>query len=124
GFSSTGFMWRLAGTRQARACSAWARPISPPSAVTAALFDMFCGLNGRTRTPRRVKARASPATSSDLPTSDPVPCSISARVMRCGSSELDPRLRLDPGAERVLDQIHLGDEIGDFDQRGRRVAAS
>ena len=35
-------------TPQARACSAWARPISPPSAVTAALFDMFCGLKGRT----------------------------------------------------------------------------
>ena len=33
----------------ARACNACARPISPPSAVTAALLDMFCGLNGRTR---------------------------------------------------------------------------
>ena len=68
-------------TRQARACNACARPISPPSAVTAALFDMFCGLNGRTRNPRRVKARAIPASSNDLPTSDPVPCSISARVI-------------------------------------------
>ena len=65
-------------TPQARACNACARPISPPSAVTAALFDMFCGLNGRTLSPRRVKARASPASSSDLPTSEPVPCSISA----------------------------------------------
>ena len=55
GFSSTGFMCTLGGTRAARACSAWARPISPPSAVTAALFDMFCGLNGRTLSPRRVK---------------------------------------------------------------------
>src|SRR5215472_11341046 len=78
GLSSTGFMCTLGGTRAARACSAWARPISPPSAVTAALFDMFCGLNGRTRRPRRVNARASPATSSDLPTSEPVPCSIRA----------------------------------------------
>ena len=51
GFSSTGFMCTLGGTRAARACSAWARPISPPSAVTAALFDMFCGLNGRTLRP-------------------------------------------------------------------------
>ena len=41
-------------TPQARAWSAWARPISPPSAVTAALLDMFCGLNGRTARPRRV----------------------------------------------------------------------
>jgi hypothetical protein len=73
-------MCTLAATRAARACSAWARPISPPSAVTAALFDMFCGLNGRTLIPRSVKARASPATISDLPTSDPVPWNISARA--------------------------------------------
>ena len=46
GFSSTGFMCTLGGTPQARACTACARPISPPSAVTAALFDMFCGLEG------------------------------------------------------------------------------
>src|SRR5205085_12615823 len=123
GFSSTGFMSIDGATPQARACKACARPISPPSAVTAALFDMFCGLNGRTRRPRRVKARARPASSSDLPTSEPVPCSISARVMRCGSSELDPRLRLDPGTERVLDHGHLGYEIGNFDQLRRRVAA-
>ena len=44
----------LEGTPQARACSAWALPISPPSAVTAALFDMFCGLKGRTARPQRV----------------------------------------------------------------------
>src|SRR3954447_20223752 len=123
GFSSTGFMSVVGGTPRARAGGAWARPISPPSSVTAALFDMFCGLNGRTLRPRRVKARASPATSSDLPTSEPVPCSISARVIRSGSSELDPRLRLDPGAERVLDQRHLGDEVGDLQERRRRVAA-
>jgi len=45
-------MWTLGAIPQARACKAWARPISPPSAVTAALFDMFCGLNGRTVSPR------------------------------------------------------------------------
>ena len=45
-------MCTLGGTPAARACNAWARPISPPSAATAALFDMFCGLNGRTRSPR------------------------------------------------------------------------
>ncbi len=54
GFSSTGFMCTLGGTPAARACSACARPISPPSAATAALFDMFCGLNGRTFSPRLV----------------------------------------------------------------------
>ena len=40
-FEHTGFMWTEAATRQARAWSACARPISPPSAVTAALLDMF-----------------------------------------------------------------------------------
>src|SRR3984885_7960642 len=64
--------------RQARACSAWARPISPPSAVTAALLDMFCGLNGRTLIPRLLSARHRPATINDFPTSEPVPWNISA----------------------------------------------
>src|SRR6185437_540603 len=85
GFKSTGFMSVVGLTRHAFAWSAWARPISPPSSVTAALFDMFCGLNGRTARPRRTSARPSPATSSDLPTSEPVPCSISAGVRRCPS---------------------------------------
>jgi len=67
-----------ASRRAARACSAWARPISPPSAVTAALLDMFCGLNGATRRPWLAKARQSPATISDLPTSLPVPMNMSA----------------------------------------------
>ncbi|MGY3466322.1 hypothetical protein ACVW0I_003193 [Bradyrhizobium sp. LM6.11] len=52
GFSSTGFMSVCGSTPAASAWSAWARPISPPSTVTAALFDMFCGLNGSTRRPR------------------------------------------------------------------------
>ena len=82
GLSSTGFMSREAGTRHARACSACARPISPPSAVTAALLDMFCGLKGRTRSPRRVNARHSPATSRDLPTSEPVPCSMKPGALK------------------------------------------
>ena len=102
GFSSTGFMCTDGATPQARACSAWARPISPPSAVTAALFDMFCGLNGRTRRPCRVKARHSPATISDLPTSEPVPWNMMAAAGH--GSELDPRLRLHAGAERMLHQ--------------------
>ena len=80
GFSSTGFMWTLGATPAARACSAWARPISPPSAVTAALFDMFCGLKGRTFRPLRAKTRHRPATRSDLPTLEPVPWIIRARI--------------------------------------------
>ncbi len=67
GLSSTGFMWTDGGSLAARACSACARPISPPSAATAALFDIFCGLNGATLIPRRTKARQRPATSVDLP---------------------------------------------------------
>ncbi len=66
----------------ARAWSAWARPISPPSAVTAALFDMFCGLNGATERPRLWKARRRPATTIDLPTFEPAPWIMMARVMR------------------------------------------
>ena len=74
-------MCTLAGVRAARACSACARPISPPSAVTAALLDMFWGLNGRTLRPRLANARANPATISDLPTSEPVPWNMRARAV-------------------------------------------
>ncbi len=90
---------------QASACSACARPISPPSAVTAALFDMFCGLNGATESPRRVAARQRPATSSDLPTFEPAPCSISAVIAmpRRGASGAGRSLRrryFPPGRRR------------------------
>src|SRR6266849_648560 len=111
-------MCTVGGVRAARACRAWARPISPPSAVTAALFDMFCGLNGRTLRPRSAKARAKPATISDLPTSDPVPWNISARA---ATSELDARLRLHAGGKMVLHQRHLGNEIGRGNQLGLGV---
>src|SRR5712671_3180960 len=128
GFSSTGFMSVAGGTPQARACNACARPISPPSSVTAALFDMFCGLNGRTRKPRRVNARARPATSSDLPTSEPVPCSIKARVICPCSSEFDPGLRLDAGAVlgvpgEPLPHGAAGDEIGEAGEHGALAGA-
>ena len=73
-------MCTLGLTRAARAWSAWARPISPPSTATAALLDMFWGLNGSTFSPRATSARASPATISDLPTSEPVPWNMSARA--------------------------------------------
>src|SRR5689334_853094 len=102
------------------ACNACARPISPPSTVTAALFDMFCGLNGATRTPRRTAALARAATMSDLPTSEPAPWIINARaidsISLTVSSEFDAGLCLDAGSERMLDQRHLGDEIGGIDQ--------
>src|ERR1700693_3747582 len=117
GLSKTGFMCTLGGVRAARACSACARPISPPSAVTAALFDMFCGLTARTSRPRRVNARARPATISDLPTSEPVPWNISARAATLRNrSEFDAGLRLYAGGEMMLHQRHLGDEVGGGDQ--------
>src|SRR6516164_4388596 len=122
GFSSTGFMSVCGSTPAACACSAWARPISPPSTVTAALLDMFCGLKGSTRRPRRVAARASPATISDLPTSEPAPWIMRARGM-AGSLELDTGLSLDAGPEGVLHQRHLGDEIGNVDQLLLGIAA-
>src|SRR4051794_4377719 len=74
----------LGATRAARACSICARPISPPSAATPALLDMFCGLNGATLTPRSAKARQRPATISDLPTLDPVPWTMTAGTRGIG----------------------------------------
>ena len=77
GFNSTGFMSVCGASPAAIACSAWARPISPPSEVTALFNAMFCGLNGTTRTPSRSSRRQSAATSVVLPASDVVPCTIS-----------------------------------------------
>ncbi len=37
------------GSPQASACATCALPISPPSAQTIELFDMFCALKGATR---------------------------------------------------------------------------
>jgi hypothetical protein len=68
----------LGSSPAARACIAWARPISPPSTVTAELLDMFCALNGATRTPRRASHRQSPATNTLFPASDDVPATSNA----------------------------------------------
>src|ERR1700756_3377571 len=122
GFRSTGFMSVCCSTPAAIACSAWARPISPPSTVTAALFDTFCGLKGSTRIPRRFAARASPATMSDLPTSEPAPWIIRARG-RLSGLELDTGLGLDAGPERMLQQSHFGNEVRDVDQLLLGIAA-
>jgi len=42
-------MSTVGSTPAAPACAAWARPISPPSTVTAAFSAMFCALKGATR---------------------------------------------------------------------------
>jgi hypothetical protein len=80
GLSSTGFISRLGAKPQAWACTAWARPISPPSGVTALFNAMFCGLNGATRTPRRASERHRPATRVLLPASEVVPWIIRVRA--------------------------------------------
>ena len=69
-------MSTLGSSPHASACTACARPISPPPGQTAALFDMFCDLNGATRTPARANARHSAVTTTLLPTSDAVPITI------------------------------------------------
>ena len=44
-------------------------------------------------------------------------------VQVAATSKLDPHLRLHPGSKRVLDLLHLGDEIGDLDQFVLGIAA-
>ncbi len=51
-------MSTVAGRPAASACTACARPISPPSEATAALSAMFCALNGATRRPARAEQPA------------------------------------------------------------------
>src|SRR5258707_11505624 len=75
-FNSTGFISTLGSSPHASACTACARPISPPPGQTAELFDMFWDLNGATRTPARANARHSAVTITLLPTSDAVPITI------------------------------------------------
>ena len=76
GFRSTGLKSVCGANPHASACKACARPISPPSTVTAEFSAMFCGLNGATRTPRRCRIRHNAATSVVLPASEVVPWTI------------------------------------------------
>ncbi len=123
GLSSTGFICTEGATPQARAWSAWARPISPPSAVTAALLDMFCGLKGRTASPRLRKARASPATISDLPTSEPVPWNITAGT-RLTPVSAQPSIPFGLGLQRfwnfVLSRLSFPSSPRKRGSRGKR----
>src|SRR5947209_930637 len=77
GFRRMGFMSAVGSMPAATACTACARPISAPSAQTAALFDMFCALNGATRTPLRAKIRQSAAVSRLLPAEELLPSTMS-----------------------------------------------
>src|SRR5580692_9815976 len=88
---------------------ACARPISPPSTVTAELLDMFCALNGATRTPLRASRRHSPATTIDLPASELVPATSSAPVTK------SPSVNLTTLSRRACshDRQDLGAVVGD-----------
>src|SRR5215469_3693728 len=97
GLSSTGFIPASAGTPQALACIACARPISAPSGATTELLDMFCALNGATRTPWRASQRQIPAVSTDLPASEAVPA-ISSDPAVIGLAP-PPKLRPRPGRQ-------------------------
>ena len=73
GLRRIGFISALGAIPAAAAWTACERPISAPSAHTAALFDIFWALKGATRTPRRAKSRHSAVTSRLLPTEELVP---------------------------------------------------
>ncbi|MNL46637.1 hypothetical protein D3C87_1693700 [compost metagenome] len=111
GLSSTGFMAVTGAWRAARACRACARPISPPSSVTAALLLMFCGLKGATDNPRLTSARQRPATMSDLPTSEPVPMNINALVIGTLWRRDDVRVRAHD-APKLRAHRQLPDALG------------
>src|SRR4051812_27109338 len=114
GLSRTGLNRVLGASPAARACMAWARPISPPSTVTAELFDMFCALNGATDRPLRARSRQRPATTIDLPASEVVPATSSAPlifVAFLARAETTSRQREDLGAV-------LGDHQGVLELSG------
>jgi hypothetical protein len=91
GFNNTGFISVCGSRKHAAACTACARPISPPSTVTALFSAIFCGLNGATRIWRRTNARQIPVTSVLLPASEVVPCTMRVFVMPDSNPFLDPQ---------------------------------
>ena len=93
GLSSTGFIATVGASPAAAACSDCARPISPPSAVTSALLDMFCALNGTTCQPSCRKMRQSAVTSTDLPTEDAVPSTINTGAVTRATPAAQPGTR-------------------------------
>src|ERR1700674_334675 len=118
GLSSTGFMSSVGASPHASACIACARPISPPPAHTAELFDMFCDLKGATRTPARAKARPSAATTTLLPTSAAVPL-----IIRLFARRLFTRFRSRGSPSEI--ELHARDEIDRrrLEAEGLRVVA-
>ena len=86
GFSRTGLIRTLGATRAARACMACARPISPPSTVTAELLRHVLRLERRDPNALAAPAsRHSPATTIDLAGVGGVPATSSAPLTPPGS---------------------------------------
>src|SRR5579875_1871972 len=82
-------------------------------------------LNPWTLSPLARRAPISPVARVVLPTPEPVPA-ITTRALMAGwrrRSPLDPLLSADAAVQRVLDLAHLGDQVGELDQLGRRVTA-
>src|SRR3989338_6366407 len=124
GFNKTGFMWMEGSTPAHSACMACARAISPPSAVTHELLDIFCALNGDTRQPFFLKIRHSAATSMDLPTPEPVPCTIKVLACRMAGFKYPPQrlgeklIFLAPGhghSEKLIVEPHKIGRVPDHD---------
>src|SRR6266542_321001 len=82
-------------------------------------------LKPATRRPRSVKAAIRPVATVVLPTPEWVPATITLAVIGSPSawrSPLDSLLAADALVEGMLELAHLGDEVGDLDQRRGGVA--
>ncbi len=76
GLSRMGFISTVGAILAASACTACALPNSPPSGVTNEFRDMFCALNGATRSPSCAKMRHNAVAIRDFPACEVVPCTI------------------------------------------------
>src|SRR6266511_2458285 len=77
-------------------------------------------LKPATRRPRSVKAAIRPVATVVLPTPEWVPATTTLAVIGSPSvwrSPLDSLLAADALVEGMLELAHLGDEVGDLDQR-------
>src|SRR6266540_1034080 len=82
-------------------------------------------LKPATRRPRSVKAAIRPVATVVLPTPEWVPATTTLAVIGSPSawrSPLDSLLAADALVEGMLELAHLGDEVGDLDQRRGGVA--
>src|SRR6266516_82591 len=83
-------------------------------------------LNPATLLPRSAKAPISPVATVVLPTPEWVPATTTLAVIGqppASRSPLDPLLAADAPVEGMLELAHLGDEVGDLDQRLGGIAA-